>query len=198
MGKGHGRSSSKKKTVCRSTGKKSKSVKPVGKNSQTLESARKECYGVINKSLATIDVEKYGRGKRRRGQTIDYQKLNEGDEDIESTPVSPKKAKHIPTRSGLTPHRQSAQKLVTETPRITPLSTVKTKKQTDEQSTNNTTTGELLIGVQGESASELTSKESLFGVPGGTPSNVTTIGSSYPTQSTGTEASSTAGVKDAF
>ena len=41
-------------------------------------------------------------------------------------------------------------------------------------------------------------KESLFGLSGGTPSNVTSIGSSYPPQSTSTQASSTAGVKDVF
>ena len=127
-GKGCGHSSSKKKAISRSTGKKSKSAKPAGKSSQTLESVRKERYGIVNKSLAKIDVEKYGRGKRKRDQIIDYQKLNEGDDDIESTPVSPKKAKYIPIRSGPTPHRQSAQNLVTETPRITTLSTVKTKQ----------------------------------------------------------------------
>ena len=56
-GRGRGGKSSKgsKKTVCRSSNKKPKSVSTVGKRSQTLESARKERFGVGNK----VDVEKY-------------------------------------------------------------------------------------------------------------------------------------------
>ena len=103
------RTTTKKKTVCRSSNKKSQSVSPVGKRSQTLKSARKECFGIGSKSLAEVDVEKYGRGKQRKGQTIDYLKLNEGEEDLDSTPVSPKKIKHVPVRSGPMPHRQSAR-----------------------------------------------------------------------------------------
>ena len=66
--RGRGRSgnigtTTKKKTVCRSSNKKSKSVSPVDKRSQTLESARKEHFGIGSKSLAEVDVEKYGRGK---------------------------------------------------------------------------------------------------------------------------------------
>ena len=125
---GNTRTTTKKKTVCRSSNKKSQSVSPVGKRSQTLKSARKEHFGIGSKSLAEVDVEKYGRGKRRKGQTIDYLKLNEGEEDLDSTPVSPKKIKHIPVHSGPTLHRQSAQKQVTESPRVTTLSTVKSKK----------------------------------------------------------------------
>ena len=109
------------------------SVSSVGKHSQTLKSARKERFGIGSKSLAEVDVEKYGRGKRRKGQTIDYLKLNDGEEDLDSTPVPPKKIKHIPVRSGPMPHRQSVQKQVTESPVVTTLSTVKSKKSTEEE-----------------------------------------------------------------
>ena len=60
---GNTRTTTKKKTVCRSSNKKSQSVSPVGKHSQTLKSARKERFGIGSKSLAEVDVEKYGRGK---------------------------------------------------------------------------------------------------------------------------------------
>ena len=127
------RMSSKKKTVCRSSNKKSQSVSPVGKRSQTLKSARKERFGIGSESLTEVDVEKYGRGKRRKGQTIDYLKLNDGEEDLDSTPVSAKKIKHVPVRSGPMPHRQSAQNQVTESPLVTTLSTVKSKKFKKEE-----------------------------------------------------------------
>ena len=99
-GKGRGRSkvtkSSKRKIVCRSstTGRTSKAGE---KRSQTLESARQNRYGIgIGKSK--LDTEKYGRGKRTKGQSIDYLKLNEGyDEDfVDTSTPSPKKAKHLP------------------------------------------------------------------------------------------------------
>ena len=90
----------KKKTVCRSSNKKSQSVSPVGKHSQTLKSARKECFGIGRKSLVEVDVEKYGRGKRRKGQTIDYLKLNDGEEDLDRTPVPPKKDQTRPNSYG--------------------------------------------------------------------------------------------------
>ena len=61
----------KKKTVCRSSNKKAQSASPVNKHPQTLESSRKERYGIGNKSTK-FDAEKYGRGKRRRGQIVDY------------------------------------------------------------------------------------------------------------------------------
>ena len=60
---GNTRTTTKKKTVCRSSNKKSQSVSPVGKCSQTLKSARKERFGIGSKSLAEVDVKKYGRGK---------------------------------------------------------------------------------------------------------------------------------------
>ena len=59
---------------------------------------RKERFGIGNKSTK-FDTEKYGRGKRRRGQIVDYRKLNEGDEgdeQTEFTPASPKRTKHPP------------------------------------------------------------------------------------------------------
>ena len=51
----------KKKTVCRSSNKKVQSASPVNKRPQTLESSRKERYGIGNKSTK-FDAEKYGRG----------------------------------------------------------------------------------------------------------------------------------------
>ena len=108
-GRGHSgntRTTTRKKPVCRSSNKKSQSVSPVDKHSQILESARKERFGIGSKSLAEVDVEKYGRGKRRKGLTIDYLKLNDGEEDLDSKKI--KKIKHVPVRSGPMPLRQSA------------------------------------------------------------------------------------------
>ena len=53
----------KKKTVCRSSNKKVQSASPIDKHPQTLESSRKERFGIGNKSTK-FDTEKYGRGKR--------------------------------------------------------------------------------------------------------------------------------------
>ena len=196
---GNTRMTTKKKTVCRSSNKKSQSVSPVGKRSQTLKSARKECFGIGSKSLAEVDVEKYGRGKRRKGQTIDYLKLNEGEEDLDSTPVSPKKIKHIPVRSGPMPHRQSAQKQVTESPRVTTLSTVKSKKSTEEEPakiTQTTATDDSLVGVQDGVSLKLVANEKLIGVLNSATSTATT---EIPTTSTSSCVPiSTVGVKDAF
>ena len=78
----------KKKTVCRSSNKKAQSASPTGKRPQTLESSRRECFGIGNKSTK-VDAEKYGRGKQRRGQIVDYRKLNEGDEGDEQMEFKP-------------------------------------------------------------------------------------------------------------
>ena len=68
-----------RKRLCRSSNKKLQSASSIDKRPKTLESSRKERFGIGNKSTK-VDAEKYGRGKRRRGQTVDYRKLNEGDE----------------------------------------------------------------------------------------------------------------------
>ena len=120
------------KTVCRSSNRKAKSASVSDKHSKTLESSRKERYG-IGGVAHILDAERYGRGKRRSNLIIDYRKLNEGDgEEEESEPkvVSSKRSKHIPTRSGPTPQRQISQRQSTENPKVRTLSTVKTKKQT--------------------------------------------------------------------
>ena len=201
-GRGRGsntRMTTKKKTVCRSSNKKSQSVSPVGKHSQTLKSARKERFGIGSKSLAEVDVEKYGRGKRRKGQTIDYLKLNDGEEDLDSTPVPPKKIKHVPVHSGPMPHRQSAQKQVTESPVVTTLSTVKSKKSTEEEPAKNTQTAatdDSLFGVQDGVSSNLAANEKLIGVPDSATLTATT---EIPTTSTSScVPTSTVGVNDAF
>ena len=133
-----------------------------------MESARKERYGIGkrgSKNGQTPDTEKYGRGKRTKGLSVDYQKLNEGLDDIEETPPSPKKTKHTPVRSGPTPHRQSAQKQKTENPLVRTLSTVKSKKDTEKESTQ-TAPIALLIGVPPTVPIESTSLAStLVGVP---------------------------------
>ena len=103
--RGHGRGracrGSRKKTVCRSTNRKSHSPAGTAKHPQTLASARKERYGVGNKSTAPgLDLDKYGRGKRKRGPDINYSKLNEGLDQDEQEPLSPKRFKHTPVRSG--------------------------------------------------------------------------------------------------
>ena len=201
-GRGRGsstRTTTKKKTVCRSSNKKSQSVSPVGKHSQTLKSARKERFGIGSKSLAEVDVEKYGRGKRRKGQTIDYLKLNDGEEDLNSTPVPAKKIKYVPVCSGPMPHRQSVQKQVTERPVVTTMSTVKTKKPTEEEPAKNTqivATNDSLFGVQDGVSPNLAANEKLIGVPYSATLTATT---EIPTTSTSScVPTSTAGVNDTF
>ena len=139
----------KKKTVCRSSSKKSRSTTSTDKRPKTLESCRKERYG-IGKISAKIDPKRYGRGKQCSGQVVDYCKLNEGDEgDVQTEPraTTPKRFKHTTTRSGPTPHRQIAQRQSTESPKVTTLSTVKSKKQTTESKHANSTSTQSLIGI---------------------------------------------------
>ena len=57
------RKDTKKNTVCRSSNKKVQSTSPIYKCPQTLESSRKERFGIGIKSIK-LDAEKYGRGKR--------------------------------------------------------------------------------------------------------------------------------------
>ena len=140
------------------SGNRSNRSSTTGKPSCTLESARKEHYGIGTKASVDVDLEKYGRGKRKRSRDIDYLRLNDGKESLDSTPTSPKKSKsqHVPIRSGPSQHRQIAQKQVTVNPSVTTLSTVRSKKDGSEsefaekdQHSNAETT---LLGVQGESA----------------------------------------------
>ena len=199
-GRGCGKKSAetKKKMICQSSGptsraktaKKASSTSAVT-GSQTLESARKKKYGVgkINNPVSTPDTEKYGRGKRTRGHSIDYLKLNEGLEDLEEISLSAKKVKHVPERSGPTPHRQSAQKQTTENPLVRTLSTVKSKKDIANMKDSEQlipTPNATLIGVPPTTIaeSEVTSS-TLLGVP--------PILSSETTPS-----ASHVGVKDAF
>ena len=182
--------------MCRSSNKKSQSVSPVDKRSQTLESARKERFGIGSKSLAEVDVEKYGRGKRRKGQTIDYLKLNEGEEDLDIKKI--KKNKHVPVHSGPMPLRQSAQKQVTESPRVMTLSTVKSKTPTEEEptkTTQTTATDDSLVGVLDDESSKLAVNKQLIGVPHSVTSTTTTEILTTPTSSCAP--TRTVGVKDA-
>ena len=182
--------------MCRSSNKKSQSVSRVDKCSQTLESARKERFGIGSKSLAEVDVEKYGRGKRRKGLTIDYSKLNEGEEDLDSKKI--KKIKHVPVCSGPTPLRQSVQKQVTESPRVTTLSTVKSKKSTEEEPTKitqTTATDDSLVGVQDDESSKQAVNKKLIGIPHSATSTTTIEILTTPTNSCAPTCS--VGVKDA-
>ena len=147
-GRGKGTRVSKKKIVCRTVNKKAKNTPVSVKRPQTLESARKERYGVGNKAESSedLDLNKYGRGKRRRGLDINYLKLNEGVDQDELQPLSPKRPKHTPVRSGPSQERQTAQKQVTINPSVTTLSTVKTKKTADTVE-NKTYSSSTLIGV---------------------------------------------------
>ena len=154
-GRGRGRSVSTKKTVCRSSAKNPKSAvakqtSSSTKKSQTLASARNERYGVGRKSTTNnSELEKYGRGKRKKGYGIDYSKLNEGIDQDETESPSPKRSKHTPVRSGPSLERQTAQKRVTINPSVTTLSTVKTKKTVDsEEPSIDSTPIPTLIGVQ--------------------------------------------------
>ena len=181
----------KKKTVCRSSNKKAQSTSPIDKRPQTLESSRKERFGIGIKSIK-LDAEKYGRGKRRRGQSVDYRKLNEGDEgdeQTESIPASSKRTKHPPGRSGPTSHRQSAQKQSTESPKVTTISTVKSRKRTiTEYTVNHPLTGVPAGPVAKESS-----------LPDGVTTATAITPTLSPTITTNTDArTSTTGVKDAF
>ena len=188
---GRGRRSSnstkkpKKKTTCRTTGKKGTSVISPGKRTMSLHESREEKHGIGLK----IDTEKYGRGKRASSKTVDYLKLNEGIDTLEDTPTSPKRSKtssHVPTRSGPTAHRQSAQKFVTVSPTVTTLSSVKSKKEQENEVSP-------LIGVQTgdpvgrqDTVSDVTKDrpilgvtDAFFGVPDtGNDSNLPDLGSS--------------------
>ena len=181
----------KKKTVCRSSNKKEQSASPIDKHPQTLELSRKECFGIGNKSTK-FDAEKYGRGKQRRGQIVDYHKLNEGDEgdeQMEFIPASSKRTKHPPVRSGPTSHRQSAQKQSTESSKVTTISTVKSRKQTITESTvNHPLTGIPAGPVAKESSS-----------PDGFTAAIAVTLMLAPTITTNTDArTSMTGIKDAF
>ena len=184
----------KKKMVCRSSNRKPQSVSSIDKRPKTLESSRKERYG-IGSIAPKIDAERYGRGKRRSGQIVDYRKLNEGDEGDEQTeprPVSPKRFKHTPTRSGPTPHRQIAQRQSTESPKVRTLSTVKTKKQIMASKPIEPTANQLLIGVSTGASAKVS--------PSTNGDRPTVSGIPSPTTSTRSmdAMTSTAVVKDAF
>ena len=60
---------------------------------------------------------------------------DEGDEQTEFIPATSKRTKHPLVRSGPTSHRQSAQKQSTGSPKVTTISTVKSRKQTITEST---------------------------------------------------------------
>ena len=181
----------KKKTVCRSSNKKAQSASPIDKRPQTLESSRKERFGIGNKSTK-FDAEKYGRGERRRGQIIDYRKLNEGDEGDEQTefiPASSKRIKHPPVRSGPTSHRQSVQKQPTESPKVTTLSTVKSRKQTITESTVNHPLTRIPAGPMAKESSS----------PDGVTTEIAVTLMLAPTITTNTDArTSMTGIKDVF
>ena len=164
-----------------------------------MKLARKECFGIGGKSLVEFDVEKYGRGKRRKGQAIDYLKLNDSKEDLDSTPVPPKKTKHTPVHSGPMPHRQSVQKQVTESPVVTTRSTVKSKKSRKEEPVKIkqiTALDDLLFGVQDGVSSNLSANEELIGIPDSATLTATT---EIPSTSTSScVPTSTVGVNNAF
>ena len=125
--------------------------------------------------------------------------MNDGEEDLDSTPVPPKKIKHIPVHSGSTPHRQSVQKQVTESPVVTTLSTVKSKKSTKEEPAKirqTAVTDDSLFGVQDGVSMNLAANEKLIGIPDSAALTATT---EIPTTSTSScVPTSTVGVNDAF
>ena len=96
-------------------------------------------------------------------------------------------------------HRQSVQKQVTESPRVTTLSTVKSKKSTEEEPakiTQSTATDDSLVGVHDGVSSKLVANEKLIGVRNSATSTATT---EIPTTSTSScVPTSTVGVKDTF
>ena len=125
--------------------------------------------------------------------------MNDGEEDLDSTPVPPKKIKHVPVRSGPMLHRQSVQKQVTESPVVTTLSTVKSKKSTKEEPakiSQTAATDDSLLGIQDGLPSNLVANEKLIGVLDSATLTATT---EIPTTSTSScVPTSTVGVNDAF
>ena len=101
----------------------------------------------------------------------------------------PKRTKHPPFRSGPTSHRQSAQKQPTENPKVTTLSTVKSRKQTITESTvNHPLTGIPAGPVAKESSS-----------PDGVTAAIAVTLMLAPTITTNTDArTSTTGIKNVF
>ena len=84
------------------------------------------------------------------------------------------------------PLRQSARKQVTESPRVTTLSTVKSKKSTEEEPmkiTQTTATDDSLVGVQDDESSKLAVNKKLIGVPHSATSTTTTEIPTTPTNS---------------
>ena len=124
--------------------------------------------------------------------------MNDGEEELDSTPVPTKKTKYIPVRSGPTPHRQSAQKQVTESPVVTTLSTVKSKKLTKEEpakTRQTAVTDDSLFGVQDGVSSNLVANEKLIGIPDSAALTATT---EIPTTSTSSCVPTSTVVNDAF
>ena len=91
-GKGRGSKSSSKKVTCRTSGKKGTTVRNTSKQSVSLQTRRKEKYGVG--STTTVDTEKYGRVKRSASKGIDYSKLNDGLDTESKSLSSPKRHKY--------------------------------------------------------------------------------------------------------
>ena len=114
---------------------------------------------------------------------------DEGDEQTEFIPASSKRTKHSPVQSGPTSHRQSAQKQSTESPKVTTISTVKSRKQTITESTvNHPLTGVPAGPVAKESSS-----------PDGVTTAIAVTLTLAPTITTNTDArTSRTGIKDAF
>ena len=122
--------------------------------------------------------------------------MNEGEDDLDSKKI--KKIKHVPVHSGPMPLRQSVQKQVTESPRVTTLSTVKSKKSTEEEPrkiTQTTATDDSLVGVKDDESTKLAVNKKLIGIPYSATSTTTT---EIPITSTSScVPTSTVGVKDA-
>ena len=114
---------------------------------------------------------------------------DEGDEQTELIPTSSKRTKHPPVRSGPTFHRQSTQKQSTESPKVTTISTVKSRKHTITKSKVN----HPLTGVPaGPAAKESSSPDSVNAEIADTPTLAPTITTNIDART------STTGIKDAF
>ena len=116
-------------------------------------------------------------------------KGDEGDEQKEFIPSPPQRTKHPPVRSGPTSQRQSTQKQSTESPKVTTLSAVKSRKATITEST----VSHPLTGIPtGPLAKESSS-------PDGVTAAIAVTLMLAPTTTTNTDArTSTTGIKDAF
>ena len=75
----------KKKTTGRTSGKKGKVTKAPSRLSSSLQESYNKKYSIGS----SVDTEHYGRGKRSALKNVNYLKLNEGEDAVDDSLISP-------------------------------------------------------------------------------------------------------------